>query len=921
MLGSLSGKLYDSRYDTGKNFLIDIFLNMLSYEPFKRRFVDAFCIVNGSVFDPERCTEIANALKDEMYNAIAFEGNASTLESRTASTINHVTNSEQRSSRITNMSNYLGLNSDDAYSLTIGSNIDGGSLWLNQEEIPMNKFSGTLFAPATLKATVPAGYRFKGWLMEGAATSLLSSETIFDTAATWSYYDQGSLDGTAWQDGANVDVAWQGGQAPFGYGNVGMGGSSDYATVLDYGSDSSQKRPTYYFRKTFNLDAQPNDAERYELTYYVDDGCVAYVNGAEVGRYLMSGTPAYASYSTTYVGATAASATIVIPNELLHEGENVITVEVHNTSANSSDIYWTAQLERKVYEQAPIISTSPTLDVTTLGSHAATLTATYERLADDDLLADIATPIKVNEVSAGNAIFIGDYYKKNDWIELYNTTDTDLDAAGLFVSDDLDDPLKYQIPAGTVMNTLVPAHGHLILWADKLEPITQLHTNFKLGNINKQRALVSSSAAFVEANANFFNAHPALKDFADALTYNLHNGDQSVGRYPDGANSFYLMNRPTIEKTNALHSYDTLIGEDEGIMDLTNATFTLDLAAGWNWISHPLTNAIAVADFENYADRILSQTLEAYYSIDSHQMRGLLKRLTSGALYKVDMSEAHTYTFTGQRPATAAPVTLHPGWNWIGYPLAGAQTLDAAFVNAKIDEGDVIIGQSGFAEYSDDEGWVGTLSSLTPGKGYLYCSSTTKALRFASAASGVRLRHPKPKHTPSPTTTSDDSVIGDAPSLAAPDRHAYPNIMAIIAQLDDKGSTTNAPLTIAAYADGQCRGISEIIDGKHYLTIYGQGGEALTFKACDEAGSSFDIEQTFTFTPDILGTRTRPYTFTLATAMPTEVVMPTTSVASAKLAGIYNLNGQFLGTDSKPLRRGIYIQRTANGQYHKMMVK
>lgn len=918
MLGSLSNKLYDSRYDTGKNFLIDIFLNMLSYEPFKRRFVDAFCIVNGSVFDPERCTEIANALKDEMYKAIAFEGNASELESRNASTINHVTNSEQRSSRITNMSNYLGLSSEDAYTLTIRSNIDGGSLWLNQEEIPLNKFSGTLFAPATLKATIPAGYRFKGWLMEGADTSLFSSDVIFDTSSTWQYYDQGSLDGTAWLDGAN-DVAWQEAQAPFGYGNVGINGSSDYTTVLDYGSDSSQKRPTYYFRKTFNLDAQPQGDERYELTYYVDDGFVAYVNGVEVGRYLMSGTPSYASYSTTYVGSTAGTATIVIPNDQLHEGENVLTVEVHNTSATSSDIYWTAKLERKVYDQAPMISTEATLDVTTLGSHNATLTATYERLADDDLLADLATPIKVNEVSASNAIFIGDYYKKNDWIELYNTTDTDLDAAGLFVSDDLDDPLKYQIPSGTVMNTLVPAHGHLILWADKLEPVTQLHANFKLGNINKQRALVSSSTTFVEANAAFFDEHPTLKNFADALVYDQHNGDQSVGRYPDGANSFYLMNRPTIEKTNALHSYDALIGEDEGIMDLTNATFTLDLAEGWNWISHPLTNAIAVNDFENYADRILSQTLEAYYSSDSHQMRGLLKRLTSGALYKVDMSEAHTYTFTGQRPATAAPVTLHPGWNWMGYPLSGAQTLDAAFGNSKIDEGDVIIGQSGFAEYSDAEGWVGTLSSLTPGKGYLYRSSTTKALRFAPAASNVRLRHPKAKHTPSPTRASDDSATGNASELTAPNRHAYPNIMAIIGQID--GTDNNDAMTIAAYADGECRGVSEIIDGKHYLTVYGQGGEALTFKAYDETGSSFDIEQSIPFSSDVLGTRTRPYAFTLATALPTEVVMPTADIHYARLAGIYNLNGQFLGTDSKLLRRGIYIQRTANGQYHKMMVK
>ena len=915
MVSSLSGRLYDSRYDTGKNFLIDIFLNMLRYEPFKRRFIDAFCIVNGSVFDPERCTEIANALKDEMYNAIAFEGHASDLESRTASTITHVTDNGQRSSRISNMSSYFGLNAEDTYSLTVQSNIDGGTLWLNKEEIPKNKFSGTLFAPATLKATTPAGYRFAGWRLEGAAMSLLSSETLFDTASRWQYYDQGSLDGTAWQDTGD-DIEWREGQAPLGYGNVGINGSSDIATTLDYGTNSSDKRPTYYFRKTFTLDEQPNNNESYELTWYVDDGFVAYVNGTEVGRYLMSGTPTYASFSTSYVSATAATATVVIPNDLLHEGENVIAVEVHNTSKTSSDIYWTAMLQHKVYSQT-YVSTDAALDITTLGTNSATLTATYERLPDEELLADIATPIKVNEVSAGNAIFIGDYYKKNDWIELYNTTDSELDVAGLFVSDDLDDPLKYQIPTASTLNTRIPAHGHLILWADKLEPITQLHTDFKLGNINSQRALISSSTAFAEANAEFFNAHPALKDFADALTYDLHNGDQSVGRYPDGANSFYLMNRPTIEKTNALHSYDTLIGEDEGIMELTNATFTLDLAEGWNWISHPLSNAIAVGDFGTYADRILSQTLEAYYSSESRQMKGLLKHLTSGSLYKVEMSEAHTYTFTGQQPATAAPVNLHPGWNWIGYPLTGAQTLDAAFATAKIDEGDVIIGQSGFAEYSADEGWVGTLSSLMPGKGYLYRASTTKALRLAPAASRVRLRQPKPKHNSSPTAASDDSVIG----VTAPDRHAYPNVMAIIGRLEGDTLAADGLLTIAAYADGECRGISQRIDGKLYLTVYGQGGETLSFKAYDEAGNTFGIEQTMAFSADILGSRTRPYMFTLATAMPTEIAAPASEERLAQLTGIYNINGQFVGTDSRLLRRGVYILRSAGGQYHKMFVK
>ena len=925
IMEQLESRRYDNRYDTGRNFLIDIFLNMMTYEPFKRRFIDAFCLVNGSVFDTERSIEIANALKDEMYTALSFEGNGGRLESNMVNLINDITDPYKRSSRISSMSKYLGLNSEDAYSLTLKSNINGGSLWLNKEEIPMNKFVGTLYAPATLRATTPAGYRFAGWFMEGGDASTLSSETLFDIASTWQYYDQGSLDGVAWQ-GDVANVAWKEGPAPMGYGDIGINDSNrDYATTLDYGPAPNQKRPTYYFRKTFTIDELPADNERYDLTYYVDDGFVAYVNGTEVGRFLINGTPSYNTYSTTYVERTASTATIQIPNSLLLKGENVITVEVHNTSATSSDIYWAAKLEHKVLGQGSLISTETTLDITTLGTNSASLIATYVRLADEEMLADIATPIKVNEVSAGNSIFIGDYFKKNDWIELYNTTDTDLDVAGLFVSDDLDDPLKYQIPTTSPLNTRIPANGHLILWADKLEPITQLHTNFKLGNSDRQRVLVSSSAAFVEANAAFFNAHPELKDFADALVYDMHNGDQSVGRYPDGANSFYLMNRPTIEKTNAQHSYDTFIGKDEGIMDLTNATFTLDLAEGWNWISHPLTNAIPVSNFVDHANCIIGQTLEAYYSDESHQMQGLLKQLTAGSLYKMDMNDAHTYAFSGQQPATAAPVSLFPGWNWIGYPLTGSQTLNDAFGLSKTDEGDVIIGQSGFAEYSAEDGWVGTLSSLTPGRGYLYHSSTTKALRFSPAASNVRLRNPQardasPTNTRSRVAASDDSAAETTSELVAPDRHAYPNVMAVVGQIEGE-SLTGDEFTIAAYADGECRGISEQVDGKHYLTVYGQGEETLTFKAYDETGNSFDIEQALAFSADIVGSRAHPYTFTLASIMPTGVVEPSTQVTHTQPTGFYNLNGQFVGTNSKQLRRGIYIQRSANGHCHKMFVK
>ena len=458
-------------------------------------------------------------------------------------------------------------------------------------------------------------------------------------------------------------------------------------------------------------------------------------------------------------------------------------------------------------------------------------------------------------------------------------------------------------------NTIVPANGHLILWADKLESISQLHTPFQLGNANGQMALVTSSPEFVANNASYFEAHPALKDFADGLAYGMHAGDESVGRYPDGANAFYRMTVPTIERSNTHHSFDAFLGEDQGIMDLTNATFTLDLAEGWNWVAHPLTDAIAVTAFEGYADRILGQTLEAYYSSSDHQMKGLLKRLTAGSLYKVDMSQAHTYTFNGQLPSKSVPVALHPGWNWIGYTETAPQTLAAALATSKADEGDVIIGLSGFAEYSSTDGWVGSLSSLTPGSGYLYRTSATKAIRFAHAASRIRLRKPQ-------------LPDADAPASAvACDRHAYPDVMAVIGRIEDaEGQPVALPLTLAAYADGECRGVSQTIGGRHFLSVHGQGGETLTFKAFDETGATYDVSQSMSFTSDVAGSLRQPVAFTLAST-PTSIEVAEAAGRAARPIAVYNLSGQRVAADANGLRSGIYVVRLSDGQSRKILVK
>jgi len=574
-----------------------LFTNLLKHEGFKKQFIDTFCIVAGSIFDSNRVKSIMTRMANYSEAALAMDGknpwttngihNGSNRVISGRNLLNDITDKTKREERINSIRTYFNL--DNGYQVNISSNLPAATIAVNNVKIPTGKFEGTLFTPAVLSTDAPAGYEFKGWMVEGGGGTV--SKQLITSTDKWNYYDKGSLDANNWKSPTYSIVGWGVGQAPFGYGNLtGMTNSqADYATTLNYGTDANNKRPTYYFRKNFTLAKAPEKDDRFTLTYYVDDGCVIYLNGQEVTRYLMSGTPTFNQFSDTHVGNVAYTETIEIDPNMFRQGSNTIAVEVHNNSATSSDIYWTASLTQISVNQNEEAATipDPTLDLASLSSDkSCTIMACYEPVADEDIAAQLDSqpyaPIRINEVSAGNTVYVNEYCKKNDWIELYNNTDTVMNVAGLYISDNPDKPMKYQIPASQEgLNTLIQPGSTLVLWADKLEPLTSLaavtpllitpHTLFKLSNEDGQEVIITSSEEFVANNPSYFERHPSFKHFADHLVYQAHLGDQSVGRYPDGSNQLYVFNRPTIGKANASHTYDSYIGLDDGILyDITN---------------------------------------------------------------------------------------------------------------------------------------------------------------------------------------------------------------------------------------------------------------------------------------------------------------------------------------------------------------
>ncbi len=363
--------------------IVRLFLNLMGHDAFRRKFIDTFCIVGGSVFEPTRAGNIVDellAVVQPMTRLMKQQGiNDGHDPDRAASTIKSKLNgrSKKMAGHLKNFS-YANLGSTNVQSVNLTANAEGANLYINGLRVPYSEFKGHLFAPVTLRAGAPAGYRFAGW----------------------------------------------------------KSGSSVVST----------------------------DAEM----------------------------------------------------------------------------------------QLP-------------AGNTVNLTATFTPLTDEERQAEGINPVRINEVSAANGIYVNEYFKRNDWVELYNTTDEDIDVEGMYLSDNPSKPNKYQITGRNdgQVSTIVPAHGFLVVWCDKLEPQSQLHASFKLAAEGGEVSLMSAD-----------------QSWTDRFVYSQMNADQTAGRYPDGSGNVITMNVPTIASANYKSSYSVPVEQPQtqGISDLAMADSGLSAA-------------------------------------------------------------------------------------------------------------------------------------------------------------------------------------------------------------------------------------------------------------------------------------------------------------------------------------------------------
>ncbi|MBM4026308.1 MAG: hypothetical protein FJ280_13035 [Planctomycetes bacterium] len=161
---------------------------------------------------------------------------------------------------------------------------------------------------------------------------------------------------------------------------------------------------------------------------------------------------------------------------------------------------------------------------------AACLVALYPAVAPGAGVPGGTPTVVINEVLASNNRSgtdpQGEY---EDWIELYNRGSTPVNVGGMYLTDDPDEPTKWQFPTGNPAQTTIPARGYLLVWADDEPGDPGLHATFKLSAAGEGVALIDRDG----------------KTLIDSVHFGPQRVDVSYGRFPDGADTWSLLDLPT----------------------------------------------------------------------------------------------------------------------------------------------------------------------------------------------------------------------------------------------------------------------------------------------------------------------------------------------------------------------------------------
>lgn len=357
--------------------------------------------------------------------------------------------------------------------------------------------------------------------------------------------------------------------------------------------------------------------------------------------------------------------------------------------------------------------------------------------------------------------------------------------------------------------------------------------------------------------------------------------------------------------------------------------FNWEFAQGWNWGAHVMKQILDVDEFKNNAIQIVAQNFETYNETESG-FSGSLVSLKPATLYKFLMNDNASFTFSGDLCDSNLSIPIRAGWNWIGFTLMYPAELNQTLIKDFAGDGDIIMGLDGFSVFEDNQ-WNGTLSELKPAHGYMYFSKVTKTIRFLDTEQNV-------KHNVNEVRRINDKNDNNTSYINMVDKHDFPNVMGIIASLNDSNLIHSLELEnngqvdlsefyriLAFDNDGKCRGIGVPVNGRVFITIYGNGGEEISFKAVDDNGTTHHILESFVFTSSVMGKMNKPeilnlYDDYIDIASDIESNKVDKNRVGKLVVACFSISGKFIATSTEKLPYGIYIVKYSDGTTSKLLV-
>ncbi|MEM9064805.1 MAG: CotH kinase family protein [Planctomycetota bacterium] len=166
----------------------------------------------------------------------------------------------------------------------------------------------------------------------------------------------------------------------------------------------------------------------------------------------------------------------------------------------------------------------------------------------------------INEWLAGNdGVALDEFGEDDDFFELYNAEPFAVDLGERFLTDDLTNPTKWEIPAGVT----IPSAGYLLIWADGDTDQGPLHADFALSKGGEAIGL------FDRADNGFAQI--------DSITFGPQADDITEGRSPNGSACIVVLGEVSPGLPNAANRADVNSDREVDLVDVLDLITAIDL--------------------------------------------------------------------------------------------------------------------------------------------------------------------------------------------------------------------------------------------------------------------------------------------------------------------------------------------------------